>query len=290
MKRFAMAMIGVGFGAAALSLQCRAEPACASAAVRSRIEAGPGELTLADLLQPEVCPRWHELAAQVSLGEAPRAGSERVLDGREVRRMIEALGTPAWHATVGADGHTDEGRRIPERIVVRRDGAVKSCREIAKFVLLAAASEGSAGVATSDENVDCAAAGNIPRNSQLELLKTAWNARLQRWEFGLRCVKPEDCVPFLVWTRETEPSGIKAGAARSKRPETPSAGRNHGSPLVQRGQTASLTWEQAGIRMVLPVTCLDAGELGQWVRVRLPNASRTLRAEVVGQGTLRATL
>lgn len=290
MKRFAMVMIGVGLAVAALSSRCRAEPACTSAAVRSRIEAGPGELTLADLLKPEVCPRWHDLAAQVSLGNAPRMGSERVLDGREIRRMIEALGTPAWHATVDTDGHTDEGRRIPERIVVRRAGAVKSCRDIAKFVLPAAAYEGSADVATSEENVDCAAAGNIPRNSQLELLKTAWNARLQRWEFALRCFKPEDCVPFLVWTRENKPSGIKAGAARSKRPDTPTAGRSNSPPLVQRGQTASLTWEQAGIRIVLPVTCIDAGELGQWVRVRLPNTNGTLRAEVVGQGTLRANL
>jgi len=60
--------------------------------------------------------------------------------------------------------------------------------------------------------------------------------------------------------------------------------------LVAPGETATLTWDQGGIRVVLPVTCLDAGAMGQFVRVRLKNATRILRAEVVGAGTLRASL
>jgi flagella basal body P-ring formation protein FlgA len=65
---------------------------------------------------------------------------------------------------------------------------------------------------------------------------------------------------------------------------------NGGERLVKPGQTAMLTWEQAGIRVVLPVTCLDAGGLGQFVRVRFKNAARTLWAEVIGESTLRASL
>jgi hypothetical protein len=41
---------------------------------------------------------------------------------------------------------------------------------------------------------------------------------------------------------------------------------------------------------VLPVTCLEAGGLGQFVRIRFKNAARTLRAEIVGAGMLRASL
>jgi flagella basal body P-ring formation protein FlgA len=60
--------------------------------------------------------------------------------------------------------------------------------------------------------------------------------------------------------------------------------------LVKPGQIVTLTWDQRGIRIVLPVTCLDAGGMGQFVRVRLQNAPRVLRAEVVGQAMLRASL
>jgi flagella basal body P-ring formation protein FlgA len=60
--------------------------------------------------------------------------------------------------------------------------------------------------------------------------------------------------------------------------------------LIKPGQTATLTWEQSGIRVVLPVTCLDGGGLGQLVRIRFKNGAQTLRAEVVGAGSLRAGL
>jgi Chaperone for flagella basal body P-ring formation len=281
MKRIAMAMIGIGFVAAALC--CRAEPGCARADLRSRIEARPGELTLADLLGSGACTRWHELAAQVSLGKVPRSGSERVFDGGAIRRMIVPLGN-------GADTHAVADQRIPDRIVVRRAGPFKSCQEIASFVLRGAASEYIAEAATSEAKIDCAAAGNIPEDSALELVKTSWNARLQRWDFGLRCAKPVDCVPFLVWTRNGGFAGFAAMSAPVKLSKQVKAAWVGAAPLVQRGQTASLTWEQSGIRIVLPVTCLEAGELGQWVKVRLSNASRTLLAEVVGQGMLRANL
>jgi flagella basal body P-ring formation protein FlgA len=59
---------------------------------------------------------------------------------------------------------------------------------------------------------------------------------------------------------------------------------------VKRGQTATLTWDEAGIRVVLPVICLEAGRIGQSVLVRLENGTRTLRAEVVGTRAVRASL
>jgi flagella basal body P-ring formation protein FlgA len=75
----------------------------------------------------------------------------------------------------------------------------------------------------------------------------------------------------------------------------PKRGRGTGQvasrgPAVQRGQTAMLTWEQGGIRVVLPVTCLEAGAAGQFVLVRFQNAPRTVRAEVVGAGEVRVSL
>jgi len=101
----------------------------------------------------------------------------------------------------------------------------------------------------------------------------------------------------LVWTREENTSAAYVAEARSKSilhsRNIDSVAKTTGSGaerLVKPGQTATLTWEQAGLRIVLPVTCLDAGGLGEFVRVRFKNAARILRAEVMGKATLRASL
>jgi hypothetical protein len=288
MKRLAMITMLLSGMLVVTSLRSSAGQACTEMAVEASAEAGPGELTLADLLPPGVCPQLREAAAQVSLGAAPRPGSVRVLDGREVRRRLEKLS-----GRVVSDKKTG-GKVIPERIVVKRRGATKSCAEIARFVAGAVAAEDLANVPNRwQENLDCAAAHGIAEDTQLELIKTSWSAAFERREFALRCTRPQDCVPFLVWVHEPtiSPGGrsqhVHAFAESSSRLRT---GASVKERLVEPGQTASLTWDQAGIRVVLPVTCLDAGALGQFVRVRLKNAARILRAEVVGQGTLRASL
>lgn len=283
MKRWAMALAS---GALAVAvLPCRAQSACGSAAVGANITAAPGELTLADLLLPGACAQLQRAAARVSLGAAPRAGSVRVLAGRQIRRLLDELRDRA--GSLPQDGSL----QIPERISIRRAGATKSCADIAKFVAAAASPRETPGDAPPwTEDLDCAAARGIPRDSALELSRTAWNARSQRWEFALHCARPEDCIPFLVWARAQAPAG-GAALAFSPRPQPASlAGTSGMRPLVKPGQTATLIWDQAGIRIVLPVTCLEAGGIGQRVRVRLQNAPRTLPAEVVGAGTVRARL
>jgi flagellar basal body P-ring formation chaperone FlgA len=293
MKRLAMVMIS-GMLAAA-SLQCRAEQACEEVTVKASVEGGSGELTLADLLAPGTCAQLRNEAARVSLGTVPRPGSVRVLGGREIRRRLEDL-----TGGMGSGGKTG-GMTIPERIVVKRRGATKSCVEIARSVARAESADGMAKVPTQwREELDCAAARRIPEEATLELTKSSWSAALERWEFALRCARPGDCVPFLVWVHDPRMPvdgmrRVQSGAMHSNKASAESSSRLQAGTigterLVAPGQTATLTWDQAGIRMVLPVTCLDAGGLGQRVRVRLKNGARILEAEVVGEGTLRASL
>ncbi len=280
MRRFALVLMSGMLAIAALP--CPAEPVCSRAEVRAHVEVVAGELTLADLLEPGACPQLRRAAARVSLGAAPLAGSVRVLEGREVGRVLEGLEKREW------DPLRNEDPRIPERVVVRRAGAMKSCAEITRVLAPAASVQNSAGADWPREpELDCSAARSIPDDSPLELWKTAWNARLQRREFTLRCVRREDCVPFLVWDREPKPAAGVAPASPRNLLQTKASTI---VPLVKPGQTATLTWEQAGIRIVLPVICLEAGGVGQLVQVRFPHASRTLRAEVVGAGTVRARL
>lgn len=292
MKRLAIALISAILAAA--SLRCRAEQACAEVAVEASIEGDSGELTLADVLAPGTCAQVRNAAARVDLGTVPRSGRVRVLDGREIRRRLE-------EADGGLASVKPSGITIPERIVVKRRGGTKSCAEIARFVAASAPAGDFANVPTRwREDLDCAAARSIPAAAPLELMKSNWSASLERWQFSLRCAQPEDCVPFMVWVHDprgavAEMPWVQSGVARRVIPsgqslpklQTGMIGRER---LVAPGQTATLIWDQAGIRVVLPVTCLDAGGMGQLVRVRLKNAARILHAEVVGEGTLRASL
>jgi Chaperone for flagella basal body P-ring formation len=183
------------------------------------------------------------------------------------------------------------GRIVPGRIMAQRAGGTKSCAEIASFVAEAASARGMpiAG-SRSSEDLNCAAANSIPADAVLRLTKISWNAALRRWEFTLRCGRPGDCVPFLVWAHDDTSPLSRVAKVRSDGREDAKAVGSGPERLVAPGQTATLTWEQSGIRIVLPVTCLDAGGLGQFVRVRFKNAARTLRAEVIGKAMLRASL
>jgi hypothetical protein len=286
MNWFHIALVAGVFAAA--SIPSVAEPACTKVAVAANVEAAREDLTLADLLRGD-CPHLQEAAAQVSLGAAPQTGSVRMFDGIRVRAMLEEF------AGAGVSEKQISAAEIPERIVVRRAGGTKSCEKIAKFVADAAPSPSSGTPAWEQKDVDCAAARGIPRDAPLELTQTAWNAALRRWEFELRCTRAGDCVPFLVWAGESKiaDSGARHHSTLSAEPSSShslSSTGAGGGPSISRGQTATLIWDQAGIRVVLPVTCLDAGVVGQMVRVQLKNGPRILRAEVVGAGMLRASL
>lgn len=181
---------------------------------------------------------------------------------------------------------------------------VPTCREVAEFLNRTATPRDVSGKhGWGENNLQCGLVGGGVAGSALELLKARWNRTLRRWEFALRCAHPEDCVPFLVWSRT--PAGLSAESLattdlnflRRSFLASPSARKaqasNHpggGEHLVKLGQTAMLTWEQSGLRVVLPVTCLEAGAMGEFVRVRFRNAPGVLRAEVVGTAVLRVQL
>lgn len=294
MKPLARALIAVsmtGMFGAAVSLPGEAEAVCSEVAVPDHVEAAKGELSLADLLTHGTCSRFQQAAAQVSLGAAPRSGSVRVLDGRDVRRWLTGLETEPRSL------FTTARMKIPERVVVERAGRAKPCSAIARFVAGNASGPEAASAAQSANGLSCAAVPAIPEDAPLELARNIWNPALQRWEFTLRCARTADCVPFLVWARESKAAQTAAfdtGLRLDPEGHRITAGSRATfvvpQRLVKAGQSATLTWDQAGIRVVLPVTCLDAGGLGQLVRVRFKNAPGILRAEVVGEGMLRASI
>ena len=286
-----LAMVLLAGALATAFLPCAADTDCTEVAVQSTIESVRAELTLADLLVPGSCERLRRAAASVKLGGVPGGGFVRVLDGEEIRGRLEGL--------VGEDFKRKKTLRmeIPKRISVRRAGAIKSCADFARFVSAASTKKTVSAPRPMQGNMDCAGAPTLPEDTPLELIKTTWNMALHRWEFALRCARPEDCVPFLLWFHEANTSaqlaGIRdeavqrAGLLARRVAKDGGIGQRR---LVHRGQTVTLTWYQSGIRIVLPVTCIDAGGLGEFVWVRFKNAPGILRAEVMADGTLRASL
>jgi hypothetical protein len=258
---------------------------CKEVAFRPRAEVPSGDLRLADLLAPGACPLLRAEAAKIRFGAAPRAGAVRVLDGNTIRGVMRELRN---EVAAPEEAHW----RIPERVEIRLAGARQACAKIAQFIesLETFAPAGLEGSNWRDA-LNCAAAHEIPESSSLELARTSWNASLQRWEFALRCTRTNECVPFTVWANVKPPAEevLRNSASYSQTLEHRRASAGIAG-LIRPGETATLTWDHAGIRLVLPVTCLDAGQVGQSIRVRVRNGNRTLRAQVVDARNVRVGL
>jgi len=314
---------------------------CNGVKIRSGVEVGDTGLSLAELLAPGVCPEVRRAAARIRLGDPPLPGSVRVLEGDDVRHLVdqlleqlsEQLPGHAQKSTMIGTATADKGVQVPDRITVRRAGRRMSCAEITQVLSHALRSRVTEPEATGSEvadahvsdggvhafenllpqELDCTSALRIPHGAPLELAKLFWDPALRNWEYSMRCVHPRDCVPFLVRARARVARGAYTVPLRVTSRSTihgphapPSLPLSHSfqslpgpgpaatlagkQAMVRPGETVTLTWEEEGIRLVLPVICLDRGGLGHSVRVRMKTGGRVLRAEVVGEGKLRAAL
>jgi hypothetical protein len=214
----------------------------------------------------------------------------RVLEGGEMRPLGERLAGPFGNGIEAA--HVDwTALKIPGRVLARRAAERKTCVEIESFLAASSASL-RLGRERGPGALNCTAARAVPEDARLALTRSRWNAALRRWDFSLRCARAPECVPFLVWARGVAGAeGVEPhSSARTLRPPLAPAQGSETAPLVKRGDTALLTWDHGGIRVVLPVTCLEAGAAGEFVQVRLQNAGRILRAEVVSAAAVRVSL
>ncbi len=278
-----LAIIVIAAIAAFASQERAVQPVCGAVRIPSDVEIAAGDFVLSDLLPPKACPALFSAARRVRLGSAPLAGSARVLEGRQVRALFEKL--------VG--GFALESWSVPERITVLRSGNRESCAAIGRRIL-AELPVDAGNVPAS--NVECGAASRIPRGAPLEVIRANWDAASRSWEIAARCVHPIECVPFLV--RVSDPSKQKARAASPEASPHPAVGpsrmakraidsRTDGRAMVRPGQTATLVWDQDGIRVLVPALCLDRGRQGQQVRARL-RGGQVVWAIVVSAAELRS--
>ena len=282
------------------------QPAC-HANVEATVEVSPRGFSLADLLTKDTCPALLRAAARLRVGAAPLTGSARVLEATEVRSLVQKAA-----ATMPGGAGVPTTTNVPERVTVRRAGPRASCADLARRLLgpfeKRRAPDRSDGIGTpradaapeelQPQELECGAGDRIPQWSTLERIKTVWNPMLDSWDVSLRCVHHPDCVPFLIRVRrrnatsETALNDIPAagdvGIRASDAPFHLVLGAG-GGPLVRRGQTVKLLWDQYGVRLLVPAICLDPGDEGQKVRARL-RGGRIVSAIVVNAGELRTAL
>ena len=261
---------------AAIMLPAASQAAC-TAIVLPEVEVGQAGFFLSDLLDRGSCPQLAAAAARVRLGAAPLAGSVRVLEGREVRALLESL--PGVSHAEGA------AIEVPGRIRVRRAGQRASCAEIQEMMFSKSASPMPDATVSESR---CGAGGSILRGTPVEITARRWDAGLASWELRVRCRQPEDCVPFLIRVRSPElPAEIRFSRAQNTDPDKAIETRAGAQMLVHRGQTAALVWDEQGVRVIVPSVSLDGGNAGDTVRARIAGSGRVVRAIVTGAGQLR---
>jgi hypothetical protein len=291
-------LIGVAV-AAGISLVPQAsarQSACDHTAIRAEVEVASGEFFLSDLLEPSAAPALVQAAGRVRLGSAPLAGSVRVMEGASIRALLETLSFETLNDDNLESTTACGSIRVPERIRIHRAGTRRSCSDLIEQIR-ATLPEPVPAVLLAD-HVDCGAAGRIPENAPIELLRTTWNPRLESWEIRARCVHPADCVPFLLSLRGSRmglqtaslrqnESGSIQSAGSSLVPGRRTSGLN-AEMVVRPGQLVTLIWDQNGIRVSVPVLCLDAGGPGQQIRARIVRGGTVVRAIVESAQSLRA--
>lgn len=99
----------------------------------------------------------------------------------------------------------------------------------------------------------------------------------------LRCQGENTCLPFyiLVHLPAPETAAIGGGAlAVSKTAEN----------VLRFGDHASMLIDSGLLHLRLPVTCLQAGAVGQTIRVAGPSHSKVYQVAVVDRSTVRGSL
>ncbi|HTA26023.1 MAG TPA: flagella basal body P-ring formation protein FlgA [Terriglobales bacterium] len=129
------------------------------------------------------------------------------------------------------------------------------------------------------------------RDAWLEVVQvTHWQE--DKLKVELRCHDPRVCLPFYVVINQAG-TAVKSGQtmaadteadAKHSVPEMPAE-----KPLMRSGDPATLTFADKGLRITMPVVCLENGQRGQRIRVASADHKRFYKAEIVGPGLLRAT-
>jgi len=138
----------------------------------------------------------------------------------------------------------------------------------------------------------------------LSVSSACWDAGPRRTQFRLECGAPGQCLPFLVYARDSvggfvgagvsasvnAAAGTRAGSCRlasGSRLAPEAAPKTSSKPAVRAGDRATAVLLAGHLRMTASVTCLERGREGEVIRVRGLDG-HVFRARISGHALLEA--
>ena len=113
----------------------------------------------------------------------------------------------------------------------------------------------------------------------------------QSWFLRLECASRHECLPFEVMLRTADPAVAARLSARKLTAATPSVPPPRrtasAATLTRSGERVTLVEELSGMRLTVKAVCLEAGGLGDRIRVRNLATRRVLLATVAAKGEVR---
>jgi hypothetical protein len=111
-----------------------------------------------------------------------------------------------------------------------------------------------------------------------------------RIKVRLSCVRSEECLPFFVAVRGSQPQAVSPVIADASPAASLPAKPVPDALVIRSGGRAILLIEGDHIHIQLPVICLQNGAVGQTIRVTSLDHRETYAAQVDENGTLRGRL
>ena len=101
------------------------------------------------------------------------------------------------------------------------------------------------------------------------------------WLLRMECGRRVECVPFEVRLQMRGGDGSPVGVGS---PHAARDGDSLSPPLVRAGQRVQLSEETSAMHLSAPAICLQAGGMGQKIRVRNVSSGRVVLARVRAAG------
>lgn len=122
----------------------------------------------------------------------------------------------------------------------------------------------------------------LPGEARLHVAAVHPAGGANTWLLRMECSTRVECLPFevVLQTHRSENSSIGTASAHS----LPDSGNPLQAPMVRAGQRVQLAEQIPGMRLSAPAICLQAGSIGQRIRVRNASSGRVVLARVRAAG------
>lgn len=263
--------------------------------VAEKVEVPGDELTLAALLPASAPPGLLQAARSIDLGRSPLLGSVRPLTKKEIEARLK--NSP----------ETLRAIRLPEHVIVSRRSFAIAPERLQAAIRNFLRTRGWSAADLRGESaaqVEGLARTALP-DATFEVEDAAWDARHHRLQFRIHCVARAACGSFIadaqpspamapLWQQRfgsLHKSHAGSKASVQARATEPVAQKQSSQPaLALAGKPATLILQGNGIRITMPVICLQRGAFAQKVRVRDLPGKHMFEARVIGAELLQAEL